>query len=92
MAEFKVIEDKDGSIRIYQISPNIRPICPFEDKYSCLAGDICDFLNDKYCDKNVNEEWGRVKRLKRIKYHFLELIKLIFHKYSRYNEHGNGVE
>ena len=55
-----------------------------------LAGDYCDFLNDKYVDKDFNEEWGKIQRERRIKYH-KEQLKLLEDN-GQWNEHGNGIE
>ncbi len=56
-----------------------------------VMGDILDFLNEKYIDKNINEEWGRVDVDARIKYHE-EQIKILKSGNGHWNRHGNGVE
>lgn len=48
---------------------------PFE-LAELLAGDICDFLNEKYIDKKINEAWGKPDVEARIKYHE-EKIKIL---------------
>ena len=55
-----------------------------------LAGDIVDFLNEKYIDKNINEEWGEIDVEKRIEYHE-EQIRILKSGKHRWNKHGNGV-
>lgn len=57
-----------------------------------MAGDYCDFLNDKYCDKEINEEWPKIDRETRINYHTDQIIKLKKKDFVRWNEHGTGVE
>jgi hypothetical protein len=57
-----------------------------------MPHDYCDFLNDKYCDKEINEEWPSIDRKERIKYHLNEIEKLVDNKKLHWNEHGNGVE
>jgi hypothetical protein len=57
-----------------------------------LAGDYCEFLNNKYCDKEINKEWPRIDRESRIKYHE-EQIRLLKSKENvSWNEDGDGVE
>lgn len=69
---------------IATINPNI-------EHAEGLAGDYCDFMNDKYFDKNINEEWGKIDHLKRIEYH-LEQIHILMKGNANWNKHGNGVE
>jgi len=57
-----------------------------------MAHDYCDFLNDKYLDKEINKEWPKIDRIKRIEYHLNELMKLTSDKKLYWNEHGNKVE
>lgn len=61
-----------------------------EDVAPLVAGDICSFLNEKYIDKNINEEWGKINKEARIKYHEEQIRLLKSGKYS-WNRHGNGV-
>ena len=56
-----------------------------------IIGDICDFLNDKYIDKEMNSDWGRANKEARIKYH-KEQIKKLESDSCVWNEHGTGVE
>jgi hypothetical protein len=56
-----------------------------------LAGDYCDFLNDKYVDKEFNAEWGSVNVKERIQYHKNQIEKLKIGKFS-WNSHGTGIE
>lgn len=63
---------------------------PFE-LAELLVGDICDFLNDKYCDKEINAEWPEINPEERIKYHEEQIEILKSSKYV-WNEHGTGVE
>lgn len=65
------------------------------DNAKGLAHDYCDFLNDKYLDKEINKEWPLITekiRLKRIDYHHQELMKLVHKDKLGWNEHGTGVE
>lgn len=57
-----------------------------------MAHDYCDFLNDKYCDKEINKEWPQINREERIKYHLEQLQLLRSDKRLYWNEHGNGVK
>jgi len=57
-----------------------------------MAHDYCDFLNDKYCDKEINAEWPGVDRKKRIEYHLEEIKKLVNEDMLGWNEHGDGVK
>jgi hypothetical protein len=64
-----------------------------------LASDYVEFLNEKYIDKSINQEWKQVNREERIKYHESEIarhkeqIKLLKYKeHLHWNENGNGVE
>lgn len=57
-----------------------------------MAHDYCDFLNDKYCDKEINKEWPKINKEERINYHLDEIIKLKRSDYVVWNEHGNGVK
>ena len=68
-------------------------IGPFETDEASMnvMGDICDFLNDKYIDKNINEEWGKIDINKRIKYHE-EQIEILKKENPHWKEHGNGVK
>jgi hypothetical protein len=35
-----------------------------------VAGDLCEFLNEKYIDKNINEEWpASIDKEAHLKYH-----------------------
>ena len=56
-----------------------------------IVGDICDFLNDKYIDKEINQEWPEINPEERIKYH-REQIKKLENGSCAWNEHGTGVE
>jgi hypothetical protein len=57
-----------------------------------MAHDYCDFLNDKYYDKEINKEWPIINREERIKYHINQLNKLVNSERLRWNEHGTGVK
>lgn len=94
---FKVSENMDeDSFVVILISKPILVIAKFPfDNYlksnaRGLAEDYCDFLNDKYLDKKINEEWGKADIESRIKYHKEQIFNL---KNGRtyWNRHGNGV-
>lgn len=72
-----------GSDRQGYLPRNIAPL---------LAGDICEMLNSKYIDKNINEEWFEADRKARIKFHEEQKKLLESGKYTNWNEHGTGVE
>jgi hypothetical protein len=60
----------------------------FPDEVAPLvAGDIIDFLNEKYIDKNINEEWGKIDVEARIKYHE-KMIEILKTGKARFNNHG----
>lgn len=40
-----------------------------------IKRDYVEFLNNKYCDKNINEEWPKPNNKKRIQYHSEQLKK-----------------
>ena len=65
------------------LNPGIAPL---------LAGDITDFLNEKYIDKNINEEWGKIDVQARIKYHEEQLRMLKSGNPFTWTEHGNSVK
>jgi hypothetical protein len=84
-----------GAYRVMQMEPKIRTIAFFptsKENSLAMAYDYCDFLNDKYVDKNVNKEWGPINRKERIKYHEEQLKLLKSDKRLHWNEHGNRVE
>ena len=56
-----------------------------------LAGDYCDFLNDKYVDKEMNKEWGKIDVQKRIEYHEKQL-EILKSGDCFWNRHGNKVQ
>ena len=56
-----------------------------------MAGDYCACLNDKYLDKNINEEWPIINREIRIKYHREQLSLLLGQKSVYWSPHGNYV-
>ena len=91
--EFRLFEE-EGKVNIYRVRPDFCFICGFnEDQFiSPVAGDIVEFLNDKYVDKNMNEEWYHPDREARIKYHEEQLKILRSGKPIGYTEHGNGVK
>lgn len=73
------------------IEPSLENLLRLILEHPNLIGDICDFLNDKYIDKNIDEEWPKVDVKARIKYHEEQIKILKGGKYS-WNEHGNGVK
>ena len=89
------VEDKpykvfDNELYMVVIVGSGEVIAYFNDRY--VAGDYVDFLNDKYVDKEMHKEWGKVNVAKRIIYHAAELIKLSHYKHFYYNDHGNEVK
>jgi hypothetical protein len=92
---------------VIQIKPEYKEICEFTGQTKgcehddlflspeiarALAHDYCDFLNEKYIDKNINEEWGKIDREARIEYHLEQLSLLNYKDNLKWNEHGNGVK
>lgn len=91
--EFRVFEKVDE--RGYAVYADILGVMAYFPNTAvglAMAHDYCDFLNDKYCDKEINEEWPSIDRKERIKYHLNEIEKLVDNKKLHWNEHGNGVE
>jgi hypothetical protein len=81
------LEDHGIIAKFFMDNPN--------DNAKGLAHDYCDFLNDKYLDKEINKEWPLIDdkiKQKRIKYHIEQLNKLGFNDNLGWNEHGTGVE
>jgi len=78
------------------IQPSSKVIAKFEEDEEginkLMAHDYCDFLNDKYCDKEVNKEWPKINRLARINYHLEQLSILINSERVVWGEHGNEVK
>lgn len=86
------ISDNDDMILL--VDPEIRDFIKVEclsEESRQVLGDFLDFLNDKYVDKNINEEWADVSREKRIDHLLEELDILLFNKYCFWNKHGTGV-
>lgn len=89
--------------QVIQIEPEYKEIADFTGMNSisnpfmntsiaeALAHDYCSFLNEKYIDKNINEEWGKIDINARIKYHFEQIRKLQDKRELRWNSDGNGV-
>jgi len=96
--KFKVLDHYIKSWIIMSIEENPKVVArfPIEDYGDniarALAHDYCEFMNDKYHDKNINEEWGSINRSNRIKYHLEQLMLLNSKKRIHWNKHGNGVE
>ncbi|MBZ2166344.1 hypothetical protein [Methanobacterium spitsbergense] len=63
-----------------------------QEQAELVGGDILYFLNDKYHDKNPNEEWPKIDREKRIKYHENQLKLLKSKNRITWNKHGTEVE
>ena len=84
----------DCGWKIYLVDGEPTHIASFPDNEhgKAMAHDYCDFLNDKYLDKEINKEWPKITRKERIDYHLNELRKLTSDKRLYWNEHGNGVE
>ena len=91
--EFTVVEDKN-CYKILQIDEKYKIIGYFPDDgiSPLIAEDYVEFLNDKYIDKEINEEWGVINRKERIKYHLEQLSKLTSDKELSWTEYGNGVK
>jgi hypothetical protein len=73
---------------IYDVDKQVKS----SEEAECVGGDILAFINDKYVDKNVMEEWGKIDRQKRIKYYKRQIEKLENLEKISWNEHGTGVE
>ena len=83
----------DGHYEVY--SPElleVRVKFPDTELGRAMAGDYVDFLNDKYCDKEVNKEWPKIDRMARIKYHLEQISILIDSDKIFWGEHGNEVK
>ena len=86
-----LIDDKKCEVSgVFQLRPEVKFMAAFVDKN--MAGDYVDFLNDKYCDKEINQEWPPINKKERIRYHLEQIELLKSDKPLRWNEHGNGVE
>jgi len=82
--EIKIIAEfpfKDGVTNLYS-----------KELARALAGDYCEFLNNKYCDKEINKEWPPIDRESRIKYHKEQIQLLEGKEHIIWNEDGDGVE
>ena len=77
-----VIATVVGGDRSDELSKDLAPL---------LAGDYCDFLNEKYIDKEFNKEWREVDVDARVKYHE-EQIEMLKRGNYTWNRHGTGVE
>ncbi len=63
-----------------------------QEKAELVGGDVTDFLNDKYLDKEINAEWPEINRKSRAQYHIRQAQKLLSDKRLVWNEHGTGVK
>ncbi|MCE7699518.1 MAG: hypothetical protein K8E24_012175 [Methanobacterium paludis] len=54
--------------QVLQIEPEAKLISTFLNKN--LAGDYVDFLNDKYVDKEINQEWPTINKRRKDKIPF----------------------
>lgn len=84
-------------VPVLQVEPKIERIALFLKTE--LSGDVMEFLNEKYLDKSINMEWGKIDREARVKYHETEIERhkkqlelLKSGKDLVWNENGNGVE
>lgn len=97
--EFRVSQKPtNGYFEIYSVEENCAAYIqtgirfPETEVGIAMAHDYVDFLNDKYFDKGINEEWPSINRRDRINYHLKEIEKLVSGGRLYWNEHGNGVE
>ena len=88
LAEAEVESNGFIKLLIYDVEKQVKS----SEEAKCVGGDIIAFINDKYVDKNVMEEWGKINRQKRIKYYERQVEKLERLENISWNEHGNGVE
>jgi predicted metal-dependent phosphoesterase TrpH len=91
MNKFKVVNENLPYI-FHRESPTLKVTVDGTEDEKNLIGDIADFLNDKYCDKEINMEWPKIDREKRIKYHEEQLKLLKGEDNLKWNEHGDKVE
>lgn len=88
--KFYAIE-REKYTEVLQLEPEVKTIAIFYDNVG-MAYDYVEFLNDKYCDKNVNAEWETIDRPARIKHHLEQIELLKNEKRLYYNSHGNEVK
>lgn len=48
-----------------------------EDTIPLVAGDYVEFLNEKYVDKNINEEWPVPDKRQHLEYHIKRALELL---------------
>lgn len=92
MLRFKVTEELENNKWVLYCIDDLELRIEFPIAYESLAHDICDFLNDKYFDKNINEEWKEIDRKDRIRYLLQQAFILSNDDRISWNRHGNGVE
>ena len=79
---------------VIQIEPHVRSVAMFSNSANedGLCGDYVEFLNNKYCDKNINEEWPKPNNKKRIEYHSEQLMLLLSGREVKWSEDGDKVK
>ncbi len=67
-----------GAYRVIQL-PERKAIAFFPTHHEhslAMAYDYCDFLNNKYCDKGINEEWPNPNNKQRIQFYINQILLL----------------
>jgi len=90
--KFKVSDKEDMILIIEPEVENLIGVECLSEKARQVLGDIIEFLNFKYIDKEINDEWGKVNVEARIIEHLKQIDALMNIKNPLWNEHGNGVE
>ena len=81
---------KEPEETLFEIIVKDSPEYVDKDVILHIAGDVLAFLNEKYIDKEINAEWGKVDVDKRIKYYEKQIELLKSGKYC-WNNNGDGV-
>lgn len=84
----------DDGWHVIMCEPKVLHVASFPDSHEngkAMAYDYCDFLNNKYCDKNINQEWPKPKNKKRLEYHAEQLMLLLSGGKVVWSEDGDEV-
>ena len=82
--EIRPVKCKSGSITAWKVMllepvPNVIALFvgPDTETAKLLAGDYVEFLNKKYLDKNINEEWpDKIDKTTHLNYHLTRASEL----------------
>ena len=81
--------------RVMQIEPEVKHIASFPDFNEFaknIAYDYCSFLNNKYCDKDINKEWPKPNNKQRLQYHSEQLMLLLSGRKVKWSEDGDCIK